>query len=133
MFSSLRHRAFRRYWIGLFLSNIGSWMQTVAQGWLVLSLSDSALVLGLVTFAGSLPALVLAPFAGVAADRYDRRAVLLATQSVQMFSALLLWPRRFWGFATVARRRAGCRVRRRQRHRRRRISPLHFDSSDTRT
>jgi MFS family permease len=101
MFSSLRHRAFRRYWIGLFLSNIGSWMQTVAQGWLVLSLSDSALILGLVTFAGSLPALVLAPFAGVAADRYDRRSVLLVTQSVQMFSALLLAAATFWGFATV--------------------------------
>jgi MFS family permease len=101
MFSSLKHRAFRRYWIGLFLSNIGSWMQTVAQGWLVLRLSDSALVLGLVTFAGSLPALVLAPFAGVAADRYDRRAILLATQSVQMASALLLAAATFWGFATV--------------------------------
>ena len=101
MFSSLKHRAFRRYWIGLFLSNIGSWMQTVAQGWLVLRLSDSALVLGLVTFAGSVPALVLAPFAGVAADRYDRRALLLATQAVQMASALLLAAATFWGFATV--------------------------------
>ena len=101
MFSSLRHRNFRRYWIGLFLSNIGSWMQTVAQGWLVLRLSDSAFVLGLVTFGGSLPALVLAPFAGVAADRYDRRALLLATQSVQMVSALLLAAGTFWGFATV--------------------------------
>lgn len=101
MFSSLKHRAFRRYWIGLFLSNIGSWMQTVAQGWLVLRLSDSALVLGLVTFAGSVPALVLAPFAGVAADRYDRRALLLATQATQMASALLLAAATFWGFATV--------------------------------
>ena len=101
MFSSLKHRAFRRYWIGLFFSNIGSWMQMVAQGWLVLRLSDSALVLGLVTFAGSLPALVLAPFAGVAADRYDRRALLLATQSIQMASALLLAAATFWGFATV--------------------------------
>jgi MFS family permease len=76
-------------------------MQTVAQGWLVLRLSDSALVLGLVTFAGSLPTLVLAPFAGVAADRYDRRALLLATQSVQMAAALLLAAATFWGFATV--------------------------------
>ena len=67
-----RHRSFRRYRTGLFLSNVGSWMQTVAQGWLVLRLSDSALVLGLVTFAGSLPTLVFAPLAGVAADRYDR-------------------------------------------------------------
>ncbi|HEY6146146.1 MAG TPA: MFS transporter [Thermoanaerobaculia bacterium] len=101
MFSSLKHRAFRRYWVGLFFSNIGSWMQAVAQGWLVLRLSDSALVLGLVTFAGSLPTLVLAPFAGVAADRYDRRAILLATQSVQMAAALLLAAATFWGFATV--------------------------------
>ena len=101
MFSSLKHQSFRRYLTGLFLSNIGSWMQTVAQGWLVLRLSDSALVLGLVTFAGSLPTLVFAPLAGVAADRYDRRSVLLAAQSVQMFSALLLAASTFWGFVTV--------------------------------
>jgi MFS family permease len=101
MFSSLKHVRFRRYWGGLFLSNIGSWMQTVAQGWLVLRLSDSAFVLGLVTFAGSLPTLVFAPLAGVAADRYDRRSVLLAAQSVQMGSALLLAAATFWGFVTV--------------------------------
>jgi MFS family permease len=76
-------------------------MQTVAQGWLVLRLSDSALVLGLITFAGSLPTLVFAPLAGVAADRYDRRSVLLAMQSVQMGSALLLAAATFWGFVTV--------------------------------
>ena len=90
MFSSLKHRAFRRYWMGLFLSNIGSWMQTVAQGWLVLRLSDSALVLGLVGFAGSIPTLLLAPLAGVAADRADRRRLLISTQSVQMACALIL-------------------------------------------
>ncbi len=101
MFSSLKHVRFRRYWGGLFLSNIGSWMQTVAQGWLVLRLSDSAFVLGLVTFAGSLPTLVFAPIAGVAADRSDRRSVLLAMQSVQMGSALLLAAATFWGFVTV--------------------------------
>ena len=101
MFSSLNHRSFRRYWIGLFLSNVGTWMQTVAQGWLVLRLSDSALVLGLVTFAGSLPTLVFAPLAGVAADRYDRRSVLLAAQAVQMASALLLAAATFRGFVTV--------------------------------
>jgi MFS family permease len=101
MFSSLRHRAFRRYWIGLFFSNIGSWMQTVAQGWLVLRLSDSALVLGLVAFAGSVPTLLLAPFAGVVADRHDRRAVLFAAQSVQMVAALVLAAATFWDFASV--------------------------------
>jgi MFS family permease len=90
MFSSLAHPYFRRYWIGLFLSNIGTWMQVVAQGWLVLRLSDSALMLGLVGFAGSIPTLLLAPLAGVAADRRDRRKLLLTTQSLQMLCALFL-------------------------------------------
>ncbi|HEV8610358.1 MAG TPA: MFS transporter [Thermoanaerobaculia bacterium] len=90
MFSSLAHPDFRRYWIGLFLSNIGTWMQVVAQGWLVLRLSDSALMLGLVGFAGSIPTLLLAPLAGVAADRLDRRKLLLATQSTQLVCALVL-------------------------------------------
>ena len=101
MFASLAHRSFRNYWVGLFLSNIGSWMQTVAQGWLVLRLSDSALVLGLVTFAGSIPSLLLAPLAGVAADRYDRRRILLATQTTQMACALALAAATGWRFATV--------------------------------
>jgi len=90
MFASLAYPPFRRYWIGLFLSNIGTWMQVVAQGWLVLRLSDSALVLGLVGFAGSIPTLLLAPLAGVAADRADRRKLLIATQAVQMACALIL-------------------------------------------
>ncbi len=101
MFSSLGHRLFRNYWTGLFLSNVGSWMQTVAQGWLVLRLSDSALVLGLVTFAGSIPSLLLAPLAGVAADRLDRRRLLLATQSTQMACALVLGASTGLGFASV--------------------------------
>ncbi|HEX9148256.1 MAG TPA: MFS transporter [Thermoanaerobaculia bacterium] len=90
MFSSLSHRPFRRYWIGLFLSNIGTWMQVVAQGWLVLRLSDSAFMLGLVGFLGSIPTLLLAPLAGVAADRLDRRKLLLMTQSTSIGCALLL-------------------------------------------
>jgi MFS family permease len=90
MFSSLSHRPFRRYWIGLFLSNIGTWMQVVAQGWLVLRLSDSAFMLGLVGFVGSIPTLLLAPLAGVAADRLDRRKLLMTTQSTQIGCALLL-------------------------------------------
>lgn len=101
MFSSARHRPFRNYLVGLFLSNVGSWMQTVAQGWLVLRLSDSALVLGLVTFAGSIPTLLLAPFAGVAADRFDRRRLLMITQSVQMVAALSLAAAVYWKFASV--------------------------------
>jgi MFS family permease len=101
MFSSLAHRHFRNYLVGLGLSNVGSWMQTVAQGWLVLEISNSALVLGAVTFAGSIPSLVLAPLAGVAADRYDRRKLLLATQTIQMATALVLAAATGWGFVSV--------------------------------
>lgn len=101
MFISLKHRVFRNYWLGLFLSNVGSWMQTVAQGWLVLRLSDSALVLGAVAFAGSIPSLLLAPVAGLAADRYDRRRLLILTQSTQMACAAVLAASTAAGFASV--------------------------------
>jgi MFS family permease len=101
MFSSLAHRPFRRYWIGLFLSNIGTWMQVVAQGWLVLRLSNSALILGLVGFAGSIPTLLLAPLAGVAADRVDRRRLLLVMQCTQMACALVLATATGFGFVSV--------------------------------
>jgi MFS family permease len=101
MFASLAHRQYRRYWTGLFLSNIGTWMQSVAQGWLVLRLSNSALILGLVGFAASIPTLLLAPLAGVAADRVDRRKLLLATQSTQMLCAFLLAAATFAGFVSV--------------------------------
>jgi MFS family permease len=102
MFASLAHRQYRRYWTGLFLSNIGTWMQSVAQGWLVLRLSDSAFLLGLVGFAGSIPTLLLAPLAGVAADRFDRRKLLLATQSTQMACAFTLAAATAAGLASVA-------------------------------
>ncbi|HEX9689502.1 MAG TPA: MFS transporter [Thermoanaerobaculia bacterium] len=101
MFSSLAHRPFRRYWIGLFLSNIGTWMQVVAQGWLVLRLSDSAFMLGLVGFAGSIPTLLFAPLAGVAADRADRRKLLLTMQCTQMVCALVLATATGAGFVSV--------------------------------
>lgn len=101
MFASLAHRQYRRYWTGLFLSNIGTWMQSVAQGWLVLRLSNSALLLGLVGFAGSIPTLLLAPLAGVAADRLDRRTLLLATQSTQMACAFTLAAATALGFVSV--------------------------------
>lgn len=101
MFASLGHRQYRRYWTGLFLSNVGTWMQSVAQGWLVLRLSNSAMLLGLVGFAGSIPTLLLAPLAGVAADRLDRRRLLLATQSTQMACAFMLAAATAFGFVSV--------------------------------
>lgn len=72
------------------MSLIGTWMQSVAQGWLVLTLTDSAFLLGLVGAIGSLPILFLALPGGVAADRFDKRRLLIATQSTAMVLALTL-------------------------------------------
>lgn len=72
--------AFRILLFGVFISNVGSWMQVTAQGWLVLRLTGSAGLLGLVAFAGSAPALVLTLYAGALADSIDQRRLLLWTQ-----------------------------------------------------
>lgn len=90
IFRALRHRNYRLFWTGYFLSNIGSWMQNVAQGWLVLQLTDSSFLLGLVAFANSLPMLFLLPVGGVIADRLDRRRLMLVTQAAMMALALML-------------------------------------------
>lgn len=89
-FSALGHPGFRLFWMGAFVSNIGSWMQTVAQGWLVLELTDSAFMLGLVGFVGTLPMLVLLLVGGVYADRVDRRTLLLRAMSAMMVFAAAL-------------------------------------------
>jgi MFS family permease len=86
-FRALRHRDFTLYFLGAMLSNIGTWMQGVAQGWLVLKLTDSPAWLGTVGFLSMAPSLVLSPLAGVAADRLDRRRLMLASQTVQMLCA----------------------------------------------
>ncbi len=87
---ALRNRDFRLFWSGNFLSNIGTWMQNVAQGWLVLSLTNSAFWLGVVGFAGSIPFLIFTLFGGVVADRVNKRRLLLVTQSVMMMLAFIL-------------------------------------------
>jgi MFS family permease len=87
---SLRARNFRLYFTGQGISLIGTWMQRVAMAWLVYRLTGSALVLGLVGFAGRIPTLALAPFAGVAADRWDRRRILYTTQGLSMLQAVVL-------------------------------------------
>jgi MFS family permease len=89
-FRALRHTEFRVFWTGNFVSNIGSWMQNVAQGWLVLQLTGSPLWLGLVGFAQQVPALVFSLLGGVIADRASRRRLLLATQTTMMLLALVL-------------------------------------------
>jgi MFS family permease len=90
-FTALRHRNFRLYWFGQMLSFMGTWMQTIGQAWLVLSLTHSGLQLGIVGALQSLPILLFSLFGGVFADRWPKRRVLLATQSVAMVQAGILW------------------------------------------
>lgn len=90
MFRALSHRNYRLFWIGAFLSNVGTWMQAVAQGWLVLTLTNSPFWLGLDAFMATAPAFVLTLVGGVFADRIDRRRLLLYTQVVAGIAALAL-------------------------------------------
>src|SRR5262245_1629628 len=90
-FRSLRKNAnFRLYWTGAFVSNFGTWMQTVAQGYLVYQLTGSTFMLGVVGFAQSIPFLFFALFGGVLADRFERRRLMVVTQSALMLLAFLL-------------------------------------------
>src|SRR5215207_2444368 len=88
MFRALSHRNFRLFWIGAFLSNDGTWMQAVAQGWLVLQLTNSPFWLGLDAFMATAPGFVLTLLGGVFADRIDRRRLLLYTQVIAGLAAL---------------------------------------------
>lgn len=90
MFRALRHRNFRLFWSGAFLSNTGTWMQAVAQGWLVLQLSNSPFWLGVDAFMATAPGLVFTLVGGVFADLIDRRKLLIYTQIVAGFVALVL-------------------------------------------
>ncbi|MDX1624357.1 MAG: MFS transporter [Gemmatimonadota bacterium] len=90
MIHAFRHRDYRIFWSGALVSNVGSWMQQVAHGWLVLELTDSAFMLGLVGFAATFPMLVLLLVGGVYADRFDRRRLLLWANGALMASATAL-------------------------------------------
>jgi MFS family permease len=91
VFKAFEYRDFRLMWIGACTSSIGSWMQIMAQAWLVYSLShNSAFMLGLDAFLGSIPIFLFSLVGGVMADRFDRRHVLLCSQYVQMFDASIL-------------------------------------------
>ena len=100
-FPALRHRNFRLFVVGQGISLVGYWMQSVAQGWLVYRLEGRPLDLAKVAFAGYLPILCLAPFAGVVADRLPRRPVLLVTQSLLGLLALVLGVLVWSGAVTV--------------------------------
>jgi MFS family permease len=89
-FSALRHRNFRVFYVGHVLSLTGTWMQTTAQGWLVLELTNSEFKLGLVTAVASLPTLFLGLYAGVVADRMDKRRIILTAQWTMLVCALAI-------------------------------------------
>ena len=90
MFSSLKVRNFRLYWFGTLISLMGTWIQIVAQSWLVFQLTNSAFLLGVVGFLGSIPVFFLSLFAGVLADRMNKRIILIATQVAFMVLAFVL-------------------------------------------
>jgi predicted MFS family arabinose efflux permease len=90
VFKAFQYRDFRLMWIGACTSSIGTWMQIVAQGWLVYRLSHSAFLLALDQFLGGLPIFLFSLIGGVIADRVERRKILLGSQYVQMATAALL-------------------------------------------
>ncbi len=89
-FRALRHRNYRLFWTGQLISLTGTWMQSVAQGWLVYLLTKSAWNLGIVSFSQSLPVLLFTLLGGVAADRFDRHKLVICTQSASLVQAALL-------------------------------------------
>jgi MFS family permease len=89
-FEAFQESDYRRFWTAQFISNIGSWMQTVAQGWLVYRLTDSAFLLGFVGFASSAPAIVLMLPGGVLADQFNRKRVVAISQIAQALAASFL-------------------------------------------
>src|SRR5262245_48586100 len=92
IFSAVRHGRFRRLWIASILSGVAYTAALTACGWAAFDLHHHSSTVGLVVFASFLPAFVITPFAGVFADRYDRRAMLLVTNAVGLLAALgLAW------------------------------------------
>jgi MFS family permease len=87
---ALKHRNFQFFFSGQLISLTGTWMQTVAQSWLVYRLTGSSLLLGLVGFASQIPVFLMAPVGGMIADRVNRHRIVIATQTVSMFLALVL-------------------------------------------
>lgn len=90
VFPALRNRNYQLYFSGQFVSLVGTWFQIIAQGWLVLKLTNSAFMIGLVAAAATLPTLVFSLFGGVIVDRFPKRTVLFWTQTTAMFLAFVL-------------------------------------------
>jgi MFS family permease len=90
IFSALKHRNYRLFFFGQLTSLVGTWMQNVAQSWLVYQLTDSPLYLGIVSFSSAIPILLLSLWAGVVVDRVAKRRLLLVTQTCAMTLAFVL-------------------------------------------
>ena len=88
-FAALKQRNFVRFWISLIVSNTGTWMQTIAQSWLIYQLTNKVSDLGLISLAFAVPMIVLPPFGGMVVDRLDRKRLLLRTQSLALLLALI--------------------------------------------
>jgi len=105
---ALRHRDFRLFWVGQLISQVGTWMQSVAQAWLVLDLTHSPLQLGIVSALQFTPILLLSPVGGALSDRFAKRRVLLVSQTAMQLQALILaglvWSGyiRYWHVAAMA-------------------------------
>jgi MFS family permease len=87
---SLRHRNFQLFFSGQLISLIGTWMQTIAQAWLVYRITGSSLLLGVVGFADQIPIFILSPLGGLAADRWNRHKIVIGTQVASMILAFIL-------------------------------------------
>ena len=99
--AAFTYRDFRILWFGAFTSTVGTWMQKVAQSWLVFELTKSSFYLGLDDFLGQLPILLLTLIGGVIADRHDRRQLLVGSQCVQMATAFTLAALVYWDLVRI--------------------------------
>ena len=99
--NALHHRNYRLYVVGQLLSTMGTWMQIIAQGWLVYQLSQSELMLGVVGFASAIPSLLITPWGGVVVDSVSKRKLMIITQSCAMLLAFVLALLTFTGVVEV--------------------------------
>ena len=90
MFRALKTRNFKLFFSGQIISLVGTWMQTVAEAWLIYRLTGSSVLLGLLGFVGQIPIFLLSPLAGLVADRWPRRRVVIGTQTISMLLAFTL-------------------------------------------
>ena len=100
-FRAMQHRNYRLYFAGQLISMAGTWMQTIAQAWLVYQLSHSELMLGVVGFAAAIPSLLVSPWGGVIVDRVPKRQLLVITQASMMLLAFMLAALSFTGVVQV--------------------------------